>query len=361
MALVLTSLGLLSLGVVARALATIDVPSPVAGAPSIRARDVDGTSITWLGDTLLGDGAEPLIELNGFDWPSALLPPLEVNDVVIANLEGPMTDLTEPFDPLQRWTYNSRPASAEALAAMGIDAISLANNHAMDRGPDGLFDTIANSKEAGLQAFGAGPTSSEARLPLLIESTPTLIAVIGFSDDGGLKTASSDRPGLRRLSMENLRADIDLARAAGADRVIAYVHWGGNYTAVDHRQETWAEGFAGAGYDLVVGTGPHVAQPISVVQGMPVIYSLGNHVFGTPGRFNAQAEGFGLIVTTSFGDANLLDLTVRCIQTDNEVIAYQPRPCDPDQSQRVLKDVNPRLLAEGDSATMTLPLPPRRA
>ncbi len=349
--------GALALGAAAAAIANTQVPSPVAGAPTISGGTGAGLDITWVGDTFLGGGAQPFIDRNGSGWPGSLLPAISPDHVVIANLEGPMTERTEPFDPMQRWSYNSDPATSQGLVAMGIDTVSLANNHAMDRGPEGLQDTLMNAESVGLRAFGAGSTSSEARLPLLIESEGAVVAVLGFSDDGGIKTATNDRPGVRRLSLPNLQADIEAARAAGVDRVIAAVHWGGNYTSLDPRQETWADAFAEAGYDMVVGTGPHVPQPIDVVDGMPVVYSLGNYVFGTPGRFNDEAEGFGLVVTTSLTDANEVTLTARCIQTDNDVVSYQPRPCDPQQTTAVMAGVNPSLVVSGDRATMTLALP----
>ncbi len=348
--------GALAVVGVTAAIAGTEVPSPVAGAPTISAGGASGVSITWLGDTLLGDGAQPFIDQYGLLWPAALLPPLDSDHVVIANVEGPMTERTEPFDPTQRWSYNSHPAAGQALVAMGITAVSLANNHTMDRGPEGLLDTVVNADAAGLRVFGAGPTANEARLPLLVESDSVLIAVAGFSDDGGIKTATADRPGARRLSLVNLQADIDAARSAGADRVIAAVHWGRNYTAVDPRQETWAKAFADAGYDMVIGTGPHFVQPIAVVDGMPVVYSLGNYVFGTPGRFNENARGYGLVVTTSFTRDDEVAVIVRCIRTDNQLITYQPRGCADSVSDTVLSAANPSLAVFGGVGAMTFNL-----
>jgi len=349
-------LGLFALGGVATALARSEVPSPIAGAPTIGVPAGDSVNITWLGDTFLGDGAQPFIDANGMSWLGALLPELEFDDVVIANLEGPITLRSEPFDPMQQWSYDSDPSAAVALAAMGIDAVSLGNNHSMDRGAEGLDDTLANAREAGLVAFGAGMNSGEARLPLLVESERITIAILAFSDDGGLKAASSERAGIRRLSLANIKEDIEAVRLAGVDRVIAAVHWGGNYTAVDARQRQWAEALADEGYDMVIGTGPHVVQPIELVKGMPVAFSIGNYVFGTPGRFNGEAQGFGLVLTTAWRDGEDLSIRVRCIQTDNDLVEFQPRACDSKQAESVLSGVSPLLKISADSATMTVPV-----
>ena len=64
--------------------------------------------------------------------------------------------LTEKYDRGQRWAYNAQPAAAEALASVGVSAAGLANNHALDRGPTGLDDTLAHLRDAGIATFGAG-------------------------------------------------------------------------------------------------------------------------------------------------------------------------------------------------------------
>ena len=88
-------------------------------------------------------------------------------------------------------------------------------------------------------------------------------------------------PGTTTLSPESVVRGRDLARAAGADWVVAVVDWGTNYDTVQPQQRYWAEVLAAAGYDLVVGSGPHIAQPIEMVGSTPVAFSVGNFVYGT--------------------------------------------------------------------------------
>ena len=298
------------------------------------------------------------VDEHGFGWPLARLPVHPPDEVVIANLEGPLTERSIPFDPARRWSYQSRSGAAAALAAVGVDAVSLANNHALDRGPLGLADTGTNLEAAGLAAFGAGADASRAGLPLIIDSPAGRVAVLGFSDEGGLTTATSTRPGVRRLELDNLDHDAALARRSGAEWVMAFVHWGENYTEVDQRQEAWAEAFAEAGYDLVVGAGAHVPQTITEVDGMPVVYSLGNWVFGTPGRFQTEQQGHGLVVSTTLSPGRI-DLAVRCIVTDNQRVAYQPRPCGPATTATVLTTVDPTLAVDGFVGRRTFARSPR--
>lgn len=349
--------GALCIGGVVAVTAKESVANPAAGAPNISlVGSGKRVSVTWLGDTLLGDVAQPLIDRNGLTWPAALVRPPKDADLVIANAEGPLTDRVDLFDPLQRFTYKAHPRTAAALASIGIDAVSLSNNHAMDYGPAGLFDTMANAKAAGIRTFGGGATSTEARLPLIVNTDIGTIAIVGFSDDSGINIARSDRPGVHQLNATSIADGIQLARRAGADRVIAHVQWGENYAPVDARQRALAKAFAAAGYDLIVGLHPHVVQPIEIVDGVAVVYSIGNYVFTTPGRFTDAAPGYGLVLTTEFGAGDRLAIRMKCIQTDNAVVSFQPRPCDANQAAALLGSLNPKAIVRGDIAELNVRL-----
>ena len=135
---------------------------------------------------------------------------------------------------------------------------------------------------------------------------------------------------------------------------MGFVHWGANYSEVLHSQRAQARQFAEAGYDLVIGHGPHVVQPIDFVDGMPVVYSLGNFVFGTPGRFTEEFPGFGLAVTTALGPRGFEELLVQCLRTDNDAVRFQPQPCDADDAERVLPPLNDAMRVDGAAGTLVL-------
>ena len=361
-AITLVIAGGLCLGAVVVATAKEPVPNPAARGPHIaRVGRGEQFSIAWLGDTLLGDAGQPLLDRYGLTWAAANVPPPKEADLVIANAEGPFTDHAQVFDPLQRWSYQAQPRTAGALAAIGIDVVALSNNHIMDRGPVGLFDTMGHARAAGLLTFGGGATADEARLPLMVKTDIGTIAVVGFADDSGLNIARRDRPGIRQLNPKNIVEDIELARRAGADRVVAHVQWGENYAPLDGRQRALAKALAGAGYDLVVGLHPHVVQPVEIVDGVPVIYSIGNYVFTTPGRFSDAAPGYGLVLTTEFRAGGWLSLRMRCIQTDNDVVLFQPRPCDATQARALLGSLNPKVVFHGDVAQLDVRLGSKRS
>ena len=328
---------------------------PAEGAPAVEPASSDAPEfrIQWLGDTLLADAAEPRLRANGYRWPFARLLSLLDGDYVVANAEGPITTATEQYDRSQRWAYNAAPAAAEAIAAAGVDAAGLANNHAMDRGPAGLADTIAHLDGAGVASFGGGSDRAAALRPLLIETPHGRVGVVALGQGyGARKNASEGSAGTVPATRCAIEEGATAARAAGARWLVGYVHWGSNYSQVQSSQRRQARLFAEAGYDLVVGHGSHMQQQIEIVDGVPVLYSLGNFVFGTPGRFDAAFPGYGLVATSQLGPEGFTALTLRCILTDNDKVRFQPRPCGEAESARVLSALHPDLEMDGPVGTL---------
>jgi poly-gamma-glutamate synthesis protein (capsule biosynthesis protein) len=318
----------------------------------VRSMTIDGPSdtfsATFVGDTMLGDAATPLLGSAGYDWAFAGVKTLLDTDFVMANAEGPITTLSEPFDPAQHWHYNAQPVAAPAMAAAGIDVIGLANNHAMDRGPDGLEDTIEAATSAGMVTVGAGPSICEAELPVLVHTPAGTLGIVALGKYYGRdKMATAIGPGTVALSQASIRRGAELARAGGADWIVAFVHWGRSYEDVTAEQRAFAVNFEEEGYDLVVGMHPHVVQQIGAVEDMPVAYSIGNFVFGAPGRFTEEMPGVGVILRADFGADGLTQVTTRCIATDNDSVGFQPHACNTTRSRVVLGSLNPAMTMKG--------------
>ena len=353
-----------ALGLVLAAAACASAPDDACGedldaatAPPAERSDAPAFRILWLGDTLLADAAEPHLVANGYAWAFDHLRPPPDADYVVANAEGPITTGTAVYDSSQRWSYAARPEAARALAAEGVSAAGLANNHALDHGPGGLADTIAHLNAAGVNAFGAGSDLDAALRPLVIETPHGRVGVVAFGQGGGVrKNAGEGRPGIAVLTRCNAAEGARRAREAGASWVVAFVHWGVNYAGVVHAQRTQAARLADAGFDLVVGHGPHVAQPVEVVGGMPVVYSLGNFVFGTPGRFTGDAPGIGLMATTAFGPDGIEALQLHCIRTNNAEVGFQPWPCTRAQADEVLRTVHPDIAIKDGAGVLRWPI-----
>ena len=351
------------------AILLVDCGAPDSSIERTKAAESAPFTILWAGDTLLADAAQPLLDREGYLAPFAHLAPLPVADYVIANLEGPVTTRTTPWDPDQRWSYHGLPPAAEApaaeapaaeapaaeaLATIGIDAVSLANNHTLDRGPEGLADTIRTLGAAAVATFGAGANQYEAAAPLLIETPYGIVAVVGFGEDSSpARLASRTTPGSLVPSYSAVQRGRDLGRAAGARWLVAFVHWGTNYRTIDGEQRLWAQRFANAGYDLVVGHGPHLAQPIEFVDGMPVFYSVGNFVFGTPGRYSDAAPGISLLVTTELTQEGFRRATLTCLLTDNDEVAFRPRHCRETQAEAALGALHPEIQTSDGTTSLS--------
>ena len=111
--------------------------------------------------------------------PSSVSLGLLDGDRVVANLEGPTTERPEVFAQRCRWSYRAAPAAADALAHAGVTAAGLANNHAMDRGPEGLTDTLEALAAASIASTGAGDSAETAATTLLLATSQGTVAENG--------------------------------------------------------------------------------------------------------------------------------------------------------------------------------------
>src|SRR5919106_2982768 len=121
------------------------------------------------GDTMLGRGvAERLAEAP----PQSLFAPELVEAVATADLcvVNPECCISERGEPAPRRVFHFRapPAAVEALAHLGVDCVTLANNHALDFGPEALLDTFEHLRAAGIRWAGAGRDELEARAPAVL-------------------------------------------------------------------------------------------------------------------------------------------------------------------------------------------------
>lgn len=353
---VFTAIALCAGGAVAARMAVGDVPPVRAVDRTVgesNAPSPDGRlTVQFMGDTLLGDEAQRRIDRHGYDWPLAAIRRAINADVSIAVGEGPFTNRTELWNTKKKYSYTSHPAAAAALARAGIDALALANNHVFDAGAPGLADTMRHAKAAGIDTFGAGPDLARAEQPLLLRSNVGTIGVVGFGESFGHQ-ADVGVPGTMVLSTRAVQRGIHLARTAGATWVIAHVHWGDNYAPINAEQRAWAQQFADAGYDMVVGSGAHRSQPIEFIGSMPVFYGIGNFVFGTPGRWDdSYAAGMGLLVNLELSSRQSPRLSVRCLVTDNRVVAYRPRMCTPTEARGYLPTLYRGIVMQRDQGVL---------
>lgn len=256
------------------------------------AKEPDRITITFAGDILFDENYAVMstVMQNGGDISSAIAPDLiqemKSADIMMINNEFPYSDRGTPTENKQ-FTFRAKPSTVSYLDDLGVDLVALANNHAYDYGEDAFVDTIATLEEAGVTYVGAGHNLEEARRPVYYIIDNMKIAFVAAtqiekSDYPDTKGATETSAGVFRCwNGDDLIETVKEAKE-NSDFVIVYLHWGTeNAEAIDWAQEKQAPEVAAAGADLIIGDHPHCLQKIDVVQGVPVIYSLGNFWFNS--------------------------------------------------------------------------------
>ena len=207
-------------------------------------------------------------------------------DIMMLNNEFAYSNRGMPIEEKQ-FTFRARPETARYLTDMGVDLVSLANNHAYDYGPDALVDTLDTLQAEGIPYVGAGRNIAEARKIVYYIVGDMKIAFVSATqierlDTPDTKEATETSAGVFRCWNGAKLLETVREAAANSDFVVAYIHWGTeNQVELDWAQLTQAPELADAGADLVIGDHPHCLQPIGVIRGVPVIYSLGNFWFNS--------------------------------------------------------------------------------
>ena len=235
-------------------------------------------TLIFAGDIMLDDGPGRVIAAGG-DPLAPFAPILEAADYRIGNLECAVAD-GGAAQASKIWSFRAKPQTLKVLKGR-FDALSLANNHSGDFGQAAFVETLHHLDAAGIARFGGGRDLAEAHRPLWIDKKGLRIAVLGYNEYKPRRfEAGPQTPGIAWSEDEQVIADIRAAKAAGADHVIPFMHWGWERnTQPDERQKTFARRMIDEGASLVVGSHPHVTQGAEIYRGKPIVYSLGNFVF----------------------------------------------------------------------------------
>lgn len=207
-------------------------------------------------------------------------------DIMMINNEFPYSSRGIPTEGKQ-FTFRARPESASILEEMGVDIVSLANNHAYDYGEDAFLDTLDTLAGIGMPYVGAGRNLEEASKPVYFIAGDIKIAIVSATqierlDNPDTKGATDDSAGVFRCLNPDRLLDAVREAKENSDFVVVYIHWGTENTVeVDWAQLDQAPKIADAGADLIIGDHPHCLQPIEYVNGVPVVYSLGNFWFNS--------------------------------------------------------------------------------
>ncbi len=247
-------------------LATLAATRPVFAvrAPEARA----SCRLKFAGDVVLSDDDVEVID--GFEKGGA--------DGFVVNLEG-IPSMRETNDR-PRYDFRFPPERLGWLKSRGVDAVSLANNHAADAGQAGIAEGLAALEKAGIEVIGAGKNEAEACRPLRMERKGVRMAIFGIScfETGA---AGPDHAGVAVLPRhrEILEEEFQNARGRG-ESIVVMIHWGNEYDAkVEDEQRRWTRWLVARGATTIVGSHPHVIQRDEIHGGAVILYSLGNAVF----------------------------------------------------------------------------------
>jgi poly-gamma-glutamate capsule biosynthesis protein CapA/YwtB (metallophosphatase superfamily) len=199
-------------------------------------------------------------------------------DIRYCNLECTVSDRGHNLHHL--YSFRADPRVLEGLKAADFNVVSQANNHTYDWGPEALLDSVERLRAAGIEPVGAGQNSLAAHYPLLVNVGGLRIAFLAYvAIDPKEAAAGVDRPGVAWLDPAQALADIRFSRPL-ADIVIVCPHWGVEYAPKPTSDQVeLAHQMIDAGADLIVGSHPHVMQPLEKYHAHWIAYSLGNFVF----------------------------------------------------------------------------------
>ena len=279
-------------------------------------------------------------------------------DMALANLETTLAGKQQKYTgyPL----FNSPSSIVDAIKDCGFDILSTVNNHTIDRGSAGVFSTVAEIQKRNLKAIGTRENLNKK--PYIIEDVKGIkIGVISYSDEtprkGKRKTLNAiEIPSdvedlLNTFSYEHLEEDlskikvqIDEMKSQGAEAIIFFVHWGNEYARQPNQHQTRiANTLCDYGVDVIIGSHPHVVQPIEFITSKKtgkrslVVYSMGNFISNQQyERTNNRYTEDGIIVNIQIKKSKLAkDITISGVSyiptwvhrySDNSRFVYEVLP-----------------------------------
>lgn len=235
-----------------------------------KAKGAGSVNMLFLGDLMLDRDMRALIARKNVDWPTEKIQRLFWSqDLNVANLEGPITtnpsvSLNSKEDEKRHFAFTFDPEISGAfLDKNNINALNIGNNHILNFGSEGLKETEGLLSSESVRYFGS-PESKDNYF--LEEIDGKKIALVSYNQ-------------FSKISSEET-ADLVRKVKAESDFVVVYAHWGKEYQLEeDASQREEAHLFIDSGADLIVGSHPHVVQPMEIYKNRAIFYSLGNFIF----------------------------------------------------------------------------------
>ncbi|MFC1713854.1 CapA family protein [Candidatus Poribacteria bacterium] len=284
-------------------------------------------SVVAVGDMMFGSDVSKIVDREGSLAPFAgVVQILKDADVTFGILEGGIGTRGEPLQDKEH-TFRSKPSAARGLANAGFDVVSLANPHIMDYGVEGFVDTIEFLSWYGVKYVGGGTNLAEAKKPLILTVNGMKVAFLAYYKGSEFDPAfaKEDKPGPAFPIYGELEREVAAAKEQ-SDFVIVSIHWGvqqreSEGSEVTSRQKLYARKLIDSGADVVLGQWLHTLQGIEIYKGKPVVYSLGDFIYGT----YAKKLPIGFILKFVFSKGKPIRTEITPLSTsDTRTASYFP-------------------------------------
>lgn len=299
----------------AKAADTKSSPPVKAAIPATTESRPATLSVAGFGDMIFDREVSTLISYSGGQAPlAAVADRLSSADLAVGNLESTLAS-SGTKNPTKDVTFRGDPRGIAALEHAGVDAVSLANNHVLDYGPQPLLDTIAALDKHGIAHAGAGANKTAAWTPATIERRGAKTAYLAFSHivPAGF-IAQDDRAGFASGRMDMGLVDEAIREARRThDYVIVSFHWGVEYADNPTAEQVEnAHRAIDAGADMVLAHHPHVIQGVEFYKKGLIAYSLGDFVFDHYSRKTGEA----FILNAKLGPDGVSDVSAVPVYLD---------------------------------------------
>ena len=185
--------------------------------------------------------------------------------------------------------FTTPPVILQVLKNVGVDMITMCNNHMLDAFCDGLVESVGHVEAAGLDHVGGFVDEADSKTPEVYTINGIRVGFVCYTHSTNTVEKYCDERAdflVKRFKNADFKADVDAARAAGAEVVVAVAHWGDEYhREPDSDQKYWAKKLVAAGVDLIIGGHPHMVQPAEYITATDsngvsrtalCVYSIGN-------------------------------------------------------------------------------------
>lgn len=204
---------------------------------------------------------------------------LQKADFRLINLETTLTSCEKAVPKV--FNFRARPTRVHSLTEAHIDVVNLANNHSLDFGFNGLFETLETLDKAHVKRVGAGKNADEARRPVILNRGSISIGILGCTDNEPGWIAGEDKPGVHYVDIadpKSLIRDVKELRKR-VDFVILTIHWGPNMREhPDALFIKFAHMMIDNGVDIIHGHSAHIFQGVEFYKNKLILYDTGDFI-----------------------------------------------------------------------------------